>query len=715
MLFTATLAAVLVMAGIGGGAWAQNPDRNEVALHAAMKKETVDGDLKGAIEAYKKLAQSRDHAIAAKALVRMGECYEKLGDAEARKAYERVVRDFGDQKDLAERARTRLAALERAGGLSHPPGITLRKAWTLGRGPGWIEGTPTPDGRYHCFTDWETGDLAVRDLVTGQSRRLTNKGTWKDSDEFAEACAISGDGRQVAFSWSTGDKEELYELRVMGMDGSPPRVVFRDKEVAYYVQPFQWTADGKHILTTLVKRRQYVRLVLIPAAGGPVRVVKTLADWAWYASLSPDGRFLVYDQPGPGGHDIFLLSVEGGQEIPLVRHPADDFAPIWMPDGKRVLFVSDRTGTTGFWTIHVVDGKPQGSPELLKNGAGGRWIRPNGFTRQGSFYYYSSGTGTHEVYVAEVDPAAGKVLRQPAPVAARFLGSNSGPSWSPDGRRLAYYSQRSDTHAAVGGPTLVIHSVETDEERDVPVTLVQLPYPVRWFPDGKSVLVSAWDSPKRDLVALYRVDIQTGDHRLVRNPLGGGAVSELSPDGKTLFFFSPGEPKLRGGVISRDIETGQEREIARIPDLAGGGFPKLTVSPDSKYLALRLPVDGDQWTALRLVPATGGEWRELCRFPQSETAPGCWDLTWTPDGRNLLIVRRTGKDGMPELWRIPIAGGEPQRTGLSMKGMRLVAAHPDGRRIAFDNSGDDSGAPGEVWVLENFLAAAESKAVPGAK
>jgi hypothetical protein len=71
---------------------------------------------------------------------------------------------------------------------------------------------------------------------------------------------------------------------------------------------------------------------------------------------------------------------------------------------------------------------------------------------------------------------------------------------------------------------------------------------------------------------------------------------------------------------------------------------------------------------------------------------------------------------MPELWRIPIAGGEPQRTGLSMKGMRLMvmAAHPDGRRIAFDN-GEDSGAPGEVWVLENLPAAAESKAVSGAK
>ena len=232
MRFSAGLAAVLVMAGIGGGAWAQNPDRNEVALHAAMKKETVDGDLKGAIEAYKKLAQSRDHAIAAQALVRMGQCYERLSDAEARKAYERVVRDFGDQKDLAETARTRLSALKRAGGLSHPPGLTLRKVWG---GAELVEGSPSPDGRYLSFTDWETGDLALRDLVTAQNRHLTNKGTWKDSNEYAEDSAISGDGRQVAFGWF--NKEKYFELRVMGMDGSQPRVVFGEKEGNYFVRP----------------------------------------------------------------------------------------------------------------------------------------------------------------------------------------------------------------------------------------------------------------------------------------------------------------------------------------------------------------------------------------------------------------------------------------------------------------------------------------------
>jgi Tol biopolymer transport system component len=277
--------------------------------------------------------------------------------------------------------------------------------------------------------------------------------------------------------------------------------------------------------------------------------------------------------------------------------------------------------------------------------------------------------------------------------------------------RLAYYSRRSNN---VDAPTLVIHSVETNKEMDVPVGLAQISYSVRWFPDGKSVLVGAWDSPKRDQIAFYRVDVQTGDHRLVRSSPGPGPVrSELSPDGKTLFFCTGGEPKVRGGLISHDIETGEEREITRVPYLAGRGWTRLAVSPDGRYLAFRSPVDEAQWTALRLVPATGGELRELCRFRQSETS-GSDELAWTPDGRNVLMVRRTGKDDMPELWRIPIAGGEPQRTGLSMKGMSLVAAHPDGRRIAFDNSKGEKG-PSDVWVLENFHAAAESKTVTSAK
>jgi len=103
----------------------------------------------------------------------------------------------------------------------------------------------------------------------------------------------------------------------------------------------------------------------------------------------------------------------------------------------------------------------------------------------------------------------------------------------------------------------------------------------------------------------------------------------------------------------------------------------------------------------------------LCRFRQSETKDFA-ELAWTPDGRNVLMVRRTGTDGKPELWRIPIAGGEPQRTGLSVEGMGLVAPHPDGRRIAFE-SGNPSVESRELWVLENIPGAAESKAAAAAK
>jgi len=86
--------SIAVAAALGAGlALTQAPRSAEVQLKAAEHKQQVEGDLKGAIEQYRKLAQGRDRAVAAKALVRMGQCYEKLGDAESRKAYERVLRE----------------------------------------------------------------------------------------------------------------------------------------------------------------------------------------------------------------------------------------------------------------------------------------------------------------------------------------------------------------------------------------------------------------------------------------------------------------------------------------------------------------------------------------------------------------------------------------------------------------------------------------------
>src|SRR4249920_2536037 len=82
-----TIAAAAILA-------AQNGRSPEVQLKAAQNKEQVEGDLKGAIELYKKLIQTKDRTVAAKALAALGQCYEKLGNAEARSTYERLLKEF---------------------------------------------------------------------------------------------------------------------------------------------------------------------------------------------------------------------------------------------------------------------------------------------------------------------------------------------------------------------------------------------------------------------------------------------------------------------------------------------------------------------------------------------------------------------------------------------------------------------------------------------
>ena len=91
----AALCAALILS-------AQTVDSAESLLQAATKKELVDGDLAGAIEGYKKAfaAAKDDRAVAAQALLKLGQCYRKQGDAEARVAFERLLREYADQTEV---------------------------------------------------------------------------------------------------------------------------------------------------------------------------------------------------------------------------------------------------------------------------------------------------------------------------------------------------------------------------------------------------------------------------------------------------------------------------------------------------------------------------------------------------------------------------------------------------------------------------------------
>ena len=182
---------------LAAGAAAQRTIPPRPCCARAMDKAQVDGDLNGAISSFRRslIVRETDRAIVATALVRMAECYQKLGDAQARKIYERVVRDFADQGEAVALARARLAG----SGTSNV--MNSRLVWS---GPKVDdEGTVSPDGRYISFTDWGTGDLAVHEFATGEDHRITEaaKGVNGKWPEFAEESAISRDGKRVAYSW----------------------------------------------------------------------------------------------------------------------------------------------------------------------------------------------------------------------------------------------------------------------------------------------------------------------------------------------------------------------------------------------------------------------------------------------------------------------------------------------------------------------------------
>ena len=445
---------LIALAALGGliGAQSTRAQSGQELFQRALVMERSNGQVGDAISLYERIAMefASDRSLAAQALIHLGRAHETLGSTEAQRAYQRIVSDYPDQQEQVAVARSRLAALTQPATVVEASGVVVRQVWT---------GQPldvSPDGRYVVFKD--KGDLAVHDLRTGENRRLA--GATGRSSDFP---AMSPDSRQLAYvSGSAHDAE----LRLRNLNGSRPRVLFSNPEVPF-LQPFAWSPDGKQILTLFERKDGTSQIVLVSAADGSVRVLKSL-EWRWpyVMSFSPDGRYIVYDSPTRRHfpeRDIFVLATDGSRESLLVAHPANDVRPLWTPDGNAIVFRSDRSGTLEMWLIPVAQGAAQGLPTLIKENVGNMY--PLRFTTDGN-YYYRIFTGRGGVYVAALDSATGQPLEAPALVSDRFgSGWLTSPEWSPDGQHLAYLSRLRG--ARVPYDIITIRSLETGQEREL--------------------------------------------------------------------------------------------------------------------------------------------------------------------------------------------------------------------------------------------------------
>lgn len=647
----------------------------------ALSKERVDGQLAEAIVLYEQAVRESgsDRALAARALLQMARCYERLGKADAQKTYERLVRDYAEQRASADQARARLQALA-AGHESGRRDALARRVWA---DPAITPAAAiSPDGRVVAFADWETGDLAVRDLTTGRSRRLTATGG--TFTEWAEFPAFSPNGKQIAYGWFRGSGTR-FDLRLIDVAGGAPRTLFDNADVEY-VQPTAWMPDGKAIVAVLRRLDRSTQIATIATADGAVRVLKTI-PWRGITrmSVSPDGRWLAYDAaPAESSNgDIFLLDTTGARETALVRHPANDLDPIWTPDGSAVVFISDRSGAPGAWLTRVREGRAVSGPQLVKADLGRRNF-PLGFAA--GAYHYGVQTGGADVSVVTLDAETGKPSGPATVVSERFVGTNSAPGWSPDGASLAFVSDRGARYTE--GRALVIRAGDgTQRELSIPMATYRTP---AWSEDGRSLLLVGRDSKLRD--GLFRLDVASGSVEPAVQSEPGLYVNWAGwmPGGRELIYSAPSGAG-GGHLIRLNLDTGGRQELFK----ADGPLRSLAISPDGRFVAVH-------GRGLLLIPTEGGAPRVLVAPSADLEIVPFRGLGWAGNGRYILFgARRSNGGSNAELWRVDVQSGAGESTGFAIPALRDLAVDRAGRRLAFASGQQRF----ELWALENLIPA----------
>ena len=709
---------------------AQTPRSAEEQMKAAQYTAQVDGDLKKAIEQYRRIAQSNDRAVASQALIRMAECYQQLGDAEGVKIYERIVREFADQKQAAAIASARL-------GRSAAGGMIAKKVWNAD-----TYGSVSPDGRYLSFVGPATFSgitienvaplsLALHDLRNGSNREIEQMKA--PLTEVGES-AFSRDGKLIVYT-VFNEKEARYQLRLANVDGDPhPRPLFDNPDVDW-LAAYDWMPDNRSVIALLKRKDHTAQIGFISIPDGSLRILKSV-DWRGTGRiyLTPDGKYLGYDLPVPDNsreHDVFVLNTDGSHETTAVAHPSLNFMMGWSPDGKRLLFASNRTGATSLWSVPFADGKTQGPPELIRADIGQG--ESMGMTRSGDFFYgVWSAPSTSGIGVASIDPGPGRVLST-ARVPKEHSASDTQPRWSPDGNFLAYLSDRGVSGSTVEqigqrSRVLVIRSSDTNQivgEFDLNLSEGN-GFLKGWTPDGRALLISGVDGKGRP--GLFRVDARTGATSVVGfvelKPAQewSDGVWRVSADAANLYVRrqEPGcREKCTTQLYRRNVRSGVETELVR-----GYQLGLVNLSPDDEYIAMPLTDPVTNSRTFAVIPTAGGPRRDLMSVPAGNRDIGSNTqarnfsfLAWSPDSRYVLI--RQLLEGKPiAVWRAALDGAPPEKldwAGDQFTG-REVSISPDGGRIAYvAPSPQNRQPPSEIWMLENVLRSSKANRASAAK
>jgi len=268
--------------------------------------------------------------------------------------------------------------------------------------------------------------------------------------------------------------------------------------------------------------------------GLPLKATRAIplktSEGTWTSlSISPDGKTILFDLMG----DIYSLPIEGGKATAVTKGIAYDNHPSFSPDGKRILFISDRGGAENLWYIDIAKKDTVALTEENNQNFPGATYTPDG-----NYIVYSKGRRNTKLYLMHKNGGAGTQLIT-APASLKTID----PALSADGRYI-YYSSRT----------------------------------------------SAWNyNAMLPQYSIGMYDREKGVTRTIASRYGSAFTPVLSKDGKWMVYGTRFEDKT--GLVKRNLATGEETWLAypvQRDDQESiavlGVLPTMTFTPDSKFL-----------------------------------------------------------------------------------------------------------------------------------
>jgi tricorn protease len=410
---------------------------------------------------------------------------------------------------------------------------------------------------------------------------------------------------------------------------------------------------------------------LAPRAGGAARPLTMFQGLASGPRFSPDGKWVAFSGQYAGNLDVYVVPVTGGIPKRLTWHPSDDLVQDWTPDGKSVLFASERgawapSPTWRFYSVPAAGGTEE--PFVLPRAFQGR-LSPDG--KQVAYRMNDSwdeerrnyrGGQNRPIWITDLasletvtPPWTDSKDMEPAWIGGRvcFLSDRDGVSnvwsWDPATKDLKQLTRFTDFDVKTlesGAGVLVFEQagrlheldpalgtskvLEITAEGDLPWMLPQWAEANRWIssvalsPTGKRALLEARGE-------IFTIPAEKGDVRnLTRSSGSAERAPAWSPDGKWVSYISD-----RSGEYQLVVESPDGISTPRTIPLRGKGlYYTVTWSPDSKKLTYH-DTDMNVWVLDVTTGKARAVGREPWMVPQRTLFP-----SWSPDSRWVSYAAR---------------------------------------------------------------------------